>query len=70
MGGEDTGKSLLLVQCLGPEQCHLGVIFTLCSAGNRLSAPRIDACSMPPTRNVIQDAIAGLGVGAATKNGE
>lgn len=42
---------------LGPEQCHLGIIFTPSNAGNRLSAPRIDACSMPPTQNVIQDAL-------------
>lgn len=59
VGGEDTRKTLLLVQCLGPEQCHLGVIFTPSNAGNRLSAPRIDARSMPPTQNVIQDALTG-----------
>lgn len=61
MGGEGTRKTLLLVQCLGPEQCHLGVIFTLRNAENRLSAPRIDARSMPPTQNVIQDAMTGWG---------
>ena len=59
VGGEDTRKPLLLVRCLGPEQCHLGVIFTPSNAGNRLSAPRIDARSMPPTQNVIQDALTG-----------
>lgn len=58
MGGEDTRELLLLVHCLGPEQCHLGVIFTPCNAGNKLSAPRIDTCSLPPTPNVIQDALA------------
>lgn len=61
MGGEDTRKTLLLVQCLGLEQCHLGVIFTPRNAGNRLSAPKIDAHSMPPTQNVIQDALRGWG---------
>lgn len=57
VGGEDTRKTLLLVQCLGPEQSHLGVIFTPSNAGNRLSAPRIDAHSTPPTKNMIQDAL-------------
>lgn len=48
----------MLLHCLGPEQCHLGVIFTPCNAGNKLSAPRIDTSSLPPTRNAIQDALA------------
>lgn len=51
----------MLLFCLGPEQCHLGVIFTPCKAGNKLSAPRIDTRSLPPTPNAIQDALAGEG---------
>lgn len=58
VGGEDTRELLWLVHCLGPEHCHLGVIFTPCKAGNKLSAPRIDTRSLPPTPNVIQDALA------------
>lgn len=58
VGGEYTRKLLLLLHCLGPEQCHLGDIFTPCNAGNKLSAPRIDTSSLPPTPNAIQDACA------------
>lgn len=65
--GKIPGKHscFLLVQHLGPGQCHLGVIFTPSKAGNRLSAPRIDVSSMPPTQNVIQDALTGLEGGGA-----
>lgn len=70
VGGEDTRETLLLVQCLGPEQCHLGVIFTPSNAGNRLSAPRIDARSVPPTQNVIQDALTGRWGAGAGRKGE
>lgn len=38
-----------------------GVIFTPCNAGNKLSAPRIDMSSLPPTLNAIQDALASEG---------
>lgn len=72
-GWEDTRETLLLVQCLGPEQCHLGVIFTPSNAGRTgLSAPRIDARSVPPTQNVIQDALTGeaVGGGGRKKGGE
>lgn len=34
-----------------------GGYFYTSNAGNRLSVPRIDARSMPPTQNVIQDAL-------------